>query len=176
MRSGPFDFNDPLPSQFNIDDIAHGLSRIYRFLAQSRVDYNVADHAYRVSQRVAQIRSDPNLELLGLLHDASEAYMGDLPSPIKHHTDIGPVWKYHELRLQAAIERHFGLTMPLDRDIVKRADGELLATERRQLMDPCDRDWGLDYEPLSFTITPRSKNEAKAAFLARFQELTSARG
>lgn len=64
----------------DIRDIAHHLSHINRFTGGTPVPYNVADHSVRVSEYFC----DPEMKLAGLLHDAAEAYINDLSSPLKH--------------------------------------------------------------------------------------------
>lgn len=73
------DILDPDPSQICIEDIAHSLSLINRFNGHSIVPYSVGRHSIEVSKHF----TDPKERLIGLMHDAAEAYMGDIPKPIK---------------------------------------------------------------------------------------------
>src|SRR5580704_6503205 len=69
---------DPRPEQICIEDIAHGLSMLCRFVGQCRFFFSVAEHSIAVARLLPT-----NLKLFGLLHDASEAYLADLPRPVK---------------------------------------------------------------------------------------------
>ena len=69
---------DPRPEQICIEDIAHGLSMLCRFAGQCRFFFSVAEHSIAVAHLLPA-----NLKLFGLLHDASEAYLVDLPRPVK---------------------------------------------------------------------------------------------
>lgn len=74
----PFFFLDPKPEDIDIYTIAHCLARECRWGNQLRHHYSVADHSVRVSYEC-----NPEDALWGLLHDASEAYLIDIPTPIK---------------------------------------------------------------------------------------------
>lgn len=143
-----------------IEDIAHALSNLCRYNGHCRTFYSVAEHSLRVSHGVP--REDA---LWGLLHDASEAYLGDFVSPLKHHTACGQDYQRHEANLMAAICARFGLpaTMPAS---VLRADHEQLQDELHWLLDPAtifDRRMSLN------TMPPL---HAELEFLNRFRELT----
>ena len=84
MNSGlRVDLLDPDVASIDILDIAHGLSNICRFTGQTSVFYSVAEHCMHVSSIVEARTGDPYLTLGGLLHDAHEAYTGDISSPMK---------------------------------------------------------------------------------------------
>ncbi len=153
---------DPDPAAIAVEDIAHALSLHCRFNGHYRVFYSVAEHSVRVSR---QLNGDA--ALWGLLHDASEAYLSDVPKPLKPNL---PDYCAVEDRLMRVIARRFGLSWPIP-DAVHAADATLLATERRDLMAEARHDWGLHASPLDATIQPLSFAEAEQAFLARFAEL-----
>ena len=75
---------DPRPEEIRIEDIAHALSHQCRFAGHCREFYSVAEHSVRVSRELPQ-----EFMLWGLLHDASEAYLVDLPRPIKRWSAMG---------------------------------------------------------------------------------------
>lgn len=160
-----FDFLDPEHSVFTIEDVAHGLSHICRFAGHCRDFYSVAQHSAILSWMVpSQYAFD------GLMHDAAEAFVGDVAKPLK---DLLPEYRLIEKRVEAVIADRFGVSNPLPPE-VKEADVRMLATEQRDLMRNRD-DW--DYcrgrEPYPVTIVPWTAEEARAAFLKRFVELTA---
>lgn len=136
---------DPRAEETNIDDIVQGLSLKCRWTGQCNRFYSVATHSIRaayVSKFLAEqagCRGD-DLELtfmLGLLHDAHEAYLADIASPIKKYIEG---WKGHEERVQATIHEFFGLTDRLEKDqevltYVGWADLMLLLIEHRDLFN-----------------------------------------
>lgn len=161
---------NPLPQEICIEDIAHGLANTCRFAGQCNVNYSVAQHSLLVSHRVP-----PEHALWGLLHDASEAYHGDLARPIKNHL---PGYRQMQDRLMAAIAQRFGLTLPMPPE-VKIADNRMLVTERRDLMGRLWKpipDPSLDqYIPYRETVMPVKPQVAEERFLFRFQELMANR-
>ena len=160
----PFRPLHPDPDSIDIRDIAHALSLLCRFNGHCNVFYSVAEHAERVSRAVP-----PEHALWGLLHDAAEAYISDLPRPVKRQV---PAFVDFEDALLEVIMARFGQPWPMPEE-VKRADDRLLATEQRDLMPPCCVAWGQGVEALPERIEPMTPPEAERAFLARFQELTA---
>ncbi len=148
-----------------IQDIAHSLSMQCRFGGHSKNFYSVAQHSVLVSYLC-----DSKDALHGLLHDASEAYLVDVPRPIKRS---GKIKEYVTLekKLQETINFRFALT-PAEPESVKMADYKLLVTEARDLLKRHRGDWSETVKPFPFTITPLPPNEAKRQFLDRFYELT----
>lgn len=128
-------------------DVAHALSLICRFGGMVPEHYSVAQHSILVSELVARTR--PELVLAGLLHDASEYVLGDIVRPLKRH--LGAVYTDLEQRWQVAIANKFGLDpAALDDPLVKLADNQALAIERRDFLDPeLAPDWELLPEPPS---------------------------
>jgi hypothetical protein len=158
-----FYFNDPKNSCFDITDIAHALSNICRYTGHTRVFYSVAQHSIAVSLIVP-----PEHALAGLLHDAAEAFIGDVSRPLKN---LLPDYRIIEDRVERAVLMRYGLNeLP---PCVKEADiVMLLATEQRDLMHPAD--WALldGIEPLMHIIVPIDPPTAEFMFLQRFFELT----
>jgi hypothetical protein len=154
---------DPRPEDFDIRDVAHSLSLLCRFNGHCRQFYSVAEHSVRVS-RVCP----PEAALWGLLHDLGEAYIGDLPRPIK---PMFPAFEEVETRLLRTAAVAFDLPWPMPA-AVRRADDVLLATEARDLMSEPPEPWGHREAPLPGRITPLGPTEAELAFLDRFEELS----
>lgn len=160
-----FNFLEPHLSVITIEDIAHGLGNVCRFAGHTREFYSVAQHSYHASFLVP-----PEHALAALLHDAHEAYIGDMPTPLKR---LIPQFKEMELRIEEAVLAHFGLALPLH-PCVKQADLRMLATEQRDLLPPHDDEWALlrGVEPCRDTIHPWPAASARMAFLQRYRELT----
>ena len=163
-----FNFQTPWESTIDIGSIAHALSHICRFTGHTRQFYSVAQHSYMTSMIVP-----PQFALQALLHDAAEAYIGDVASPLKQ---MLPEYKRIEHEVEEAVLQHFGITLPLDASI-KRADLVMLATEARDLL-PKHTSWfaGTDIQPLKETLVPLDSYYAKKLFINRFNLLNDARG
>lgn len=166
-RSGHyFDFLDPKPETIHIEDIAWALAFTCRFGGQSLFYYSVAQHSILVSEIVS-----PELRFAALMHDAAEAYAGDIVGPLKQ---LLPDYKVVEKRVEAAVAERFGFPVEMSPEI-KHADLRLLRTEQRDLTSGHADNWnGLDeYPPLKQTIMPMSPESAAHAFLNRFHTLTT---
>jgi uncharacterized protein len=156
----------PDPAEVDITDIAHSLSLLCRFNGHCEAFYSVADHSVRVSRLLPGEHA-----LAGLLHDAGEAYVSDLPRPVKKQ--VPAFDDMEDLVLRAVFDR-FGLVFPYA-DAVRWADDVLLATEMRDLMTPAPEPWPLREAPTPERVVPLAPLEAERLFLARFEELTAAR-
>lgn len=171
LRSGaPFSFTDPKPSDVNIEDIAYALSNICRFGGHTHDFYSVAEHSIHCSYRVPQ-----GQEMVALLHDATEAYVGDVVAPLK---SLLPEYKKVEARVWEAICERFGLETELGPDVHK-ADTDMLMLEARDLLLP------LGVPKFDFVGHPMPEamvlgkgdvltmnpEEARYVFLDRYQEL-----
>jgi uncharacterized protein len=165
---------DPDVASIEIGDIAQALSNQCRFGGHCRAFYSVAQHCTIVAD-VCQERGGSAAEALAaLLHDAAEAYLVDLPHPLKHRSEIGPPYKRAEALLEEAIRARFGLE-PAGPE-VKAIDRSLLATERRALTATGARWPELDgAEPLPIEIEPWDPPRARREFLERFERLDQLR-
>ena len=150
------------PDDVRLPDIAHALSLINRFTGHSKCPYSVAQHSVMVSNL-----TPPEHALWGLLHDASEAYLGDVATPLKNAL---PGYRELEERVQRTIAGAFGLSWPMPAT-VKEADLRALMAEKRDLI-PGDHDWGIDVEPHCGPINPYCWKQARELFLARYRELS----
>jgi hypothetical protein len=162
---------DPDNSEVCIEDIAMSLARLCRWGGHLRSEvehYSVAQHSVMVSFLCAQEHA-----LLGLLHDAAEAYVMDAISPLKGF--LGEPYRTLELHWALRIGRAFGIDRALVwlPDDVKHADRVALETERRDLVAGlAHHAFVVAAEPAATTIVPLSANLARAAFLRRFEALT----
>ncbi len=161
-----FNPTNPNPDAIVIQDIAHALSMQCRFSGHCKKFYSVAQHSVLVSYIC-----DSQDALWGLLHDASEAYLVDVPRPLKRSGKFGAYIEF-ESKMQEAICRRFALPFQ-EPASVKKADTKLLATEARDLMSPLHSDWDQPVEPLPFLIEPWDHQKAKDMFMKRFFELTT---
>jgi uncharacterized protein len=156
---------DPEGSVYAIDDIANGLAMTCRFGGQCDRFYSVAEHSLIVSALLPR-----RLALWGLLHDASEAYLCDLPRPIKYLPALSG-YRDLEKRVEAAIFRTFGLQGEKPSEI-KTADRLALRLEARDL-GLLDTDWDVYDWPDVPTLKVRalSPSDAKREFLTVFHAL-----
>ena len=162
-----FNPTKPNPEAIVIQDVAHALSMQCRFSGHCREFYSVAQHSVLVSYVC-----DSNDALWGLMHDASEAYLVDVPRPLKRSGTFQAYIDF-ETGMQKAICKRFALPVK-EPTSVKKADTILLATEARDLMSPLHSDWQQPVDPLPFIIEPWDHNRAKDMFMKRFFELTGA--
>ena len=156
----------PNPADIRIEDIAHALSNQCRFGGHAREFYSVAEHSVRVSQHCP-----PEDALWGLLHDASEAYLCDVPAPLKALPAF-EVYRAAERSLQGTIAVRFGLSTEQPRSVTE-ADRAVLGIEIRDLLKPSGgRQPGRPPQKNKLAITnPWQPRIAKARFLSRFREL-----
>ena len=159
---------DPKPEQIEIADIATALSKICRFSGMTERFYSVAEHSIYVS------RLSGAWAMEGLLHDASEAYLGDIVRPLKR-SGMYEAYIEAEHLVSLAIAEKFNLSYFIDGwpVEVERADKEIVKVESRHL-----RPWLPPKEsaiPRPFSLvagkTTMSPAEAERAFLDRFAEL-----
>ena len=183
MLSGRrLDLLDPSPLDVEIDDIAHGLSRVARWNGQTAGDwpYSVAEHSLLVEGLLPLFGPvGPADRLAALLHDAPEYVIGDMISPFK--AALGLDYRAFEDRLAAAVHRRFGLPPALPRALktrLKRADRASAHLEAVQLagFDEAEAARLFGRPPLgeAVTLTPRRPDIVKHAFLDRFHALIGA--
>ena len=166
--NGELDFTADEWIVMPIGDIARALSNICRYNGHCSRYYSVAEHSVLISRMVPQ-----DLALAALLHDASEAYVGDMPSGLKRF--MGVNFKDLERKATLAVARGYGLTYEqLESPDIKAFDKRILIEEGAALMPP-HAFWdqlGRDLEPTGAVIECWPPDKANAKFLERFAELS----
>lgn len=174
---------DPRPEEIDIEVVAHHLATRCRYNGAtqhstfpSRIFYSVAEHSVYVSMYIERVLKKPEYALEGLLHDASEAFNGDLIRPLKYDELFRAPFKKVEDLNEAAAAVQFNLVFPYPRE-VKIADEAVTAAEVDQIIvkDPND-EWesGLLHdhtEVAPYEIVMFDPFSAKQFFLTRYHEL-----
>jgi hypothetical protein len=161
LSGGFFDFIDIENSTYTVEDIAHNLSHICRYTGAVEQFYSVAQHSVIVSHCVP-----PEHALSGLMHDASEAFMSDLNSPLKA---LMKPYKALEKKVEKEIFGRLNLPFPM-KSSVKVADVAVFMAENRDLRG-IHSEVG-DIEAYDKRIVPWTAAKSKKEFLKRYNELT----
>jgi hypothetical protein len=151
---GYLDYDNPTAEQIDIEDIAHALSMMCRFNGHTKRFYSVAEHALlchhlrgRVEASYLGVDQLPGMALLVLHHDSHEAYLGDIPTPLKQHM-VG--WKGVSQRIDRAIAAAFGFdARDFSLPSIKAIDRLALRIEARELKSSrgVGTYWGWDAPP-----------------------------
>lgn len=156
---------EPRAQDVDILDIAHALAMQCRFAGHCREFYSIAQHSVRVS-----LLCPPEYALWGLLHDASEAYLVDIPRPLKRSAAMKP-YRDAEARVMRAVCEHFGL-WPEEPEVIRAMDNAVLFREAHDFMTSQGAGWELSTPLLKDAIIPLLPNEAKLLFLGRYTGIT----
>ena len=151
-----------------LSDIALSLARTARFRGATKgiYAYSVAQHSVFVARLLREGGHGEAMQRAGLLHDAHEALIGDIPTPIKRW--LGHHWlAARERPLIAALYQRFGVPPALaESPEVKGADALAFATERRDLMAASAWPWPSPCEPSPrHRITPEPEAQSFIAFM-----------
>jgi hypothetical protein len=157
-----FEYLNPTVEMIDIEDIAHALSNICRFTGHSIFHFSVAQHSISLSRLVSH-ENRP----WALLHDAAEAYINDLATPLKNLID-GTYCKL-EARIMEVICQKFGLSVE-EPEEVKILDRILTINELKILVNP-DFESENTYPQILEDITPWPPYISKREFLKRYEEL-----
>lgn len=159
---------DPRPGEVEILDIAHALANQCRYAGHCRRFYSVAEH----SVLLARVFAKREERLWALLHDASEAYLVDLPMPVKRYV---PAYVSAERVVMDAVCRRFGLPPDIP-EAVHDADYRILRDELEQNMASPPAPWAVqEKKPLGVTLRFWKPDEAEFWFLQEFDWLTEGR-
>ena len=146
----------PRPEDIRLVDIAHSLAMQCRFGGHVLEFYSVAEHSVRIARELPD-----DLKIWGLLHDAGEAYLTDIPKPLKPHL---PEYNGFEDEVLKAVAQRFDLSWPIPEKVMY-LDVVMLATEQRDVMAPPPAPWNKMPDPLPAKIEPWTWREAKDQFL-----------
>lgn len=162
-----FDFVNPVPEMIDISTIAHELAMTSRWGGNVAFTYSVAQHSMLVAQAIAR----PEWRIYGLLHDAAEAYTGDIVTPFKAYLESkGADIIGLERRILQCVWTRFGLAPPLAQkaEAVDTADARVLATEYRDVVKGRSSRFQPKAPPLSARIRPMNVLDAEDRFLEAF--------
>ncbi len=175
-RGHMLDFSRPQDAIIDIEDLGHHLARVCRFGGAVDEYYSVASHCTYVSRELERAGYSPYISAAGLLHDSTEAYLGDVVSGLKRllpgYRDIENAW-------ETRIQDHFDIYWKEGRvrQIVKDADLRARLAEVRDLFldTPYPRALLLggegDRMPYETRVVSQTPDEAEWAWLARAREL-----
>lgn len=165
---------DPLnldPDSITVEDIARALSNSCRYGARAPEFYSVAQHSLHVAE-VLESTGHQDKALAGLMHDASEAYLGDIPRPIKNLTQM-KFYRSLDGKIMSLIAEKYNFTLDLPE--VHEADQRMLMTEKERFWPNTDTLNWPDYEPyhrgtIYMMFTPQ---QAYERFIHKFRFLTA---
>lgn len=127
-----FDFDNITKDSIYIDDVIHSLTKINRFIGHSSRAYSVAEHTFYCLLMAEMLGYSVREKLLTFVHDFTEAYVGDCPSPLKRRL---PMFSEIEAEVETAIYEHLEIEPPTEEEYkkVKRIDMTMLVIEMRDL-------------------------------------------
>lgn len=174
---------DPRTDEIHLEDLIIGLSRENRYARQTIRPYYVAEHSVYVSIAAGQLARDMNLdasvvldiERQGLLHDGSEAWIGDIPRPLKRQRAM-KAYRKIEAKWEHCVNERFNIVpTDLSSRLVKEADNRVVLDEIRELMnDPGMWQRTNRYpvlKPLGIKIQGLNSKQAEMMFRDRFNKL-----
>lgn len=161
FSGGYIDLLDPSPKDIDIESIAHALANICRFGGHAPVRYSVAEHSLNC-YKIAILQGDCADTLRAvLMHDAAEAYLGDIVKPLKNNL---PDYRQIEERMEIVIGVRFGIDFDAHRDRVKKYDLMMLKCEKMKLW-PSDQECWSGFESIPDTNMFMRYDDPKRSFL-----------
>lgn len=160
---------DPHIDDLSIEDIAHHLAMQVRYCGAVRKFYSTAEHCVILSYAVPA-----DLALAALLHDAAEAYLGDMIRPLKQEPEFSAAYRAVEATIEPLVAERFDVPWPWPPQVMW-ADSAILGDESAQDMAPPPIPWNLPNPPLGVRVQCWSPVYAEFRFLRRFRELDAAR-
>jgi hypothetical protein len=170
LHSGErFFYRSPTADMIHLSDIAASLGKTARYAGHTHTFYSVAEHSCLL-MRWARRNIVPDRRLLRtiLMHDATEAYIPDVPRPLKH---MVPLFREFEGSIERVMSPKFDLISPHPA-IIREIDSRILRDEREQAMNPSGNDWGTDkLEPLGVKLHLWPPEVAIDNFLGDYAEV-----
>ncbi len=158
---------DPRVGDFRIEDIAHHLAMICRYGGAVSRFYSVAEHSVHVSRAVR-----PEYAFEALLHDAAEAYIGDMVRPLKHQAEMS-AFRAADDRIERVIREQFKIDSTLaSRDAIKLVDNRILRDETIALMGRPSWSCIPGVKRLGVKIEGWLPKKGEREFMKRYKELT----
>lgn len=175
LKGQPFNLVDPDPRMIDIQEIAHSLSHGVRWTGHSKHRMSIGQHSIMVYGKVFEQTRDPDILLAALLHDASEAYTGDISTPLGFA--LGETWHNIKFGIEAAVFEAFNLPLDLYKHpLIKAADNFLYRWERNSFFPY--QDWwpyfSTDDLP-TYPISTWTAEFVQSAFLHTFHQLQEKR-
>lgn len=172
-RSGlMLNYQDPQPEQIDIEDIAWSLAGLPRFLAHTKKRMSIAEHSLLVARLLADdYPEDYELQLAGLLHDAAEAYTGDIPSTLK---DLLPKLVEVQAHIDLLVAEKFGLdSQRFYSAEVKKADLLALSWEAKQFKASQGQGWTIELDRyIDWPDQPMSPETARLLYIQELKRLS----
>lgn len=164
-----FHFMSPSEDEVCIEDIAQALSNLCRFSGHVKEFYSVAEHSIILADYVMDKYGNADMALTALLHDASEAYIVDVPRPIKPY-----LTNYQDIEggISKVINNVFKVHPMCD--VIKDLDHNIVCDEAKVLFKSVP-DWVQYYKEVGVTLRMYTPEEAREAFMSKFEELIYAR-
>lgn len=163
----------PRCHEIRLEDIINPLANTVRYNGGTRygVHYSVAEHSVLIARLLrAQFPDDPVLALQGLMHDAAEAYVGDMVRPVK---SMVPAFREIEDRVTAVIFERYNIPYRWPA-IVDEFDARICLDEEAQALHPGARRFEIEGGPLGLALEFWDRETARENFLIEFSELTTA--
>lgn len=162
---------DPRAEDVTISDISHALGNTCRFGGHCEQFYSVAEHSVLVSEWLEAKGESLDVQFQGLMHDASEAYVVDVPRPLKRQLS-----NYAEIEQKnwVVICEKFGIDVNMA-EAVHVADNEVLMAEKGQLLKNPPHTWSLPFTPADVKVYGMEPRSATRRFMERFYQLSTAR-
>jgi len=161
---------DPKPSDIDIESIASALSKICRFGGHCPRFYSVAEHCIHAQTLAYLAGHDREPRLAVLLHDAAEAYIGDMVKPLKN---LIPEYSVFETKIEAAIGARFGIDFDEHADKIKQYDRSMLKTEKMTMWPNDSVSWAgfseIDAAPITLQYWGPKTAKENFLFIAKGQ-------
>lgn len=154
--------------------VGDALGKLNRYAGHTTIPYSVAQHSMHVAWMLWETQRDALLAMHGLLHDAGETVVGDIPGPVKHILSENAKQEILAIEeaAQKAIYRALGVPWPIDPkycNLIKACDIIAFETERRDMLPACSQPWTSIGEPDDRSLRALSWNQAADEWVEAFK-------